>query len=478
MQSDTEASSASKSLNPPFSGKGTKSVDLPKTQSATLVVLLLAGCWIAYAFYTGVNGESNAELSPTDSAKIGLILHPVFAVLLLFLLSTIRSYVYPTHIVTFEIIFVSLWLFLRLINVMMPFILGFGFAYLFRFFIGEIQEIPLPFGRRLRIPKIVASLLLLGLILSLLFLVVWLVIPQIGEQGIAMSQGLIRFYEESVVPFVSGTEKQKGILDQLENWGKSSKYQPIQGFTQFAKLEGKKIITQIQGYLTTNLGTIAESGTDLFSRVFKGISAVAIGFGGFLTTLFLALFVFIYATQSLEGYARRFVELFSSEQQDIAWQYLREIHQNMKSFLRGQVIVIGVISLISIVVYSIIGVPFALVVGLLAGLSNAIPTFGPFIGGIFAFLSLLMGFATGNFTLVGFLLRAVAVLVAIIGIQTLDNALISPKIMSRVVDVDPLMIMFGVVASAALFGFWGVILAIPALVVIKSILNVRQKLAS
>jgi len=89
----------------------------------------------------------------------------------------------------------------------------------------------------------------------------------------------------------------------------------------------------------------------------------------------------------------------------------------------------------------------------------------------------LMGFATGNFTLVGFLLRAVAVLVAIIGIQTLDNALISPKIMSSVVDVDPLMIMFGVLAGAALFGFWGVILAIPALVVIKSILNVRQKLA-
>jgi predicted PurR-regulated permease PerM len=72
----------------------------------------------------------------------------------------------------------------------------------------------------------------------------------------------------------------------------------------------------------------------------------------------------------------------------------------------------------------------------------------------------------------------IAVLVAIIGIQTLDNALISPKIMSRAVDIDPLMIMFGVVAGAALFGFWGVILAIPALVVIKSILSVRQKLAS
>ena len=50
--------------------------------------------------------------------------------------------------------------------------------------------------------------------------------------------------------------------------------------------------------------------------------------------------------------------------------------------------------------------------------------------------------------------------------------------MSGAVDVDPLIIMFGVVAGAALFGFWGVILAIPALVVIKSILSVRQKLAS
>ena len=144
--------------------------------------------------------------------------------------------------------------------------------------------------------------------------------------------------------------------------------------------------------------------------------------------------------------------------------------------MRGQVVVILVISLISIVVYSVIGVPFALVVGLVAGISNAIPTFGPFIGGFFAMLALLMGFAAGNFLLIGFLVRMVAIICAILGIQAIDNSLISPRILSNAVDVDPLLIMFGVIVGASVFGFWGVILAIPMIVVLKSIVTVSKEL--
>ena len=150
----------------------------------------------------------------------------------------------------------------------------------------------------------------------------------------------------------------------------------------------------------------------------------------------------------------------------------------MEAFLRGQVVVILVSSLISIVVYSIIGVPFALVVGLMAGISNAIPTFGPFFGGVFAMLALLMGFAAGNFLLVGFLIRVVAIICAILGIQAIDNSLISPRIMSNAVDVDPLLIMFGVIVGASIFGFWGVILAIPVIVVLKSIVTVSKELCT
>jgi predicted PurR-regulated permease PerM len=185
--------------------------------------------------------------------------------------------------------------------------------------------------------------------------------------------------------------------------------------------------------------------------------------------------VFIYASQSLRNYVRNFINLFPESSRNTVKLYLTEIDQNMQSFLKGQVTVILIVSIISITVYSLIGVPFALVVGLLAGLCNAIPTFGPFIGGGFAVLSLLTGFAGGYFDISGFLIRLVVLLGAILGIQTIDNSFISPKVMSSAVDVDPLLIMFGVIVGASILGFWGVLLAIPIIVVIKSVLTVSRE---
>ena len=432
-----------------------------------IVVIVFTGCWIAFAY--------NQNLGTDDSQSV-FLLHPIVAVLLILLLVRVRKLVEVPSVVYILIVMIGLWLFINLSSILTPFFFGFGLAYFFRFIVGEIQEIPLPFGRRLRVPKIVASLILFSLTLGIISLLFWIVIPQIVEQTLGMSEGLVKFYRDTVVPFVVGTNEEKGILDKIEDFGNNSESSLVRKATQFAKYEGQKIVDQVQNYLTANLGTLAETGTDFFGRVFRRFSSMAIGVGGFLTTAFLTLMVLIYAGHSLEIYVGNFVDLFPLEKRDFVWQYLREINKNMEAFLRGQVVVILVISLISIVVYSVIGVPFALVVGLVAGISNAIPTFGPFIGGFFAMLALLMGFAAGNFLLIGFLVRMVAIICAILGIQAIDNSLISPRILSNAVDVDPLLIMFGVIVGASVFGFWGVILAIPMIVVLKSIVTVSKEL--
>ena len=434
-----------------------------------IVVIIFTGCWVAFAY--------NQNLGVDDSQSV-LLLHPIVAVLLIALLVRVRKLIEVPSIVYMLIVMISLWLLINLSNMLMPFFFGFGLAYFFRFIVGEIQEIPLPFGRRLRVPKIVASLILFGLTLGIIGLLFWIVIPQIVDQTLGMSEGLVKFYRDTIVPFVAGTSEEKGVLDKIEDFGNNSNSSLIRKVTQFAKYEGQKIVDQVQNYLTANLGSLAETGTDFFGRVFRRFSSMAIGVGGFLTTAFLTLMVLIYAGHSLETYVGNFVDLFPLEKQGHVWQYLHEINKNMEAFLRGQVVVILVISLISIVVYSIIGVPFALVVGLMAGISNAIPTFGPFIGGVFAMLALLMGFAAGNFLLFGFLIRVVAIICAILGIQAIDNSLISPRIMSNAVDVDPLLIMFGVIVGASIFGFWGVILAIPVIVVLKSIVTVSKELCT
>ena len=236
--------------------------------------------------------------------------------------------------------------------------------------------------------------------------------------------------------------------------------------------EDQPIVEQAKSYLTERIPTIAQTGGEVVKEGFQFASSIAFGFGGFLATASLALIVFVYANQSFDNYFRSFLTLVPETHRDAAKAYLREIDKNLQEFLRGLVTVIAIVSIISSIAYSVIGVPFALVIGILAGICNAIPTFGPFIGGAFAFIAMLMGLAAGDFGNIDFLVRCAFVLGAILGIQAIDNSLISPKIMSDAIDVDPLLIMFAVIVGAAVLGFWGVLLAIPTIVVIKSVIAV------
>ena len=244
-----------------------------------------------------------------------------------------------------------------------------------------------------------------------------------------------------------------------------------------------ELTASVESYVREKLPMLAEEGSQIVGTVVGALvssfSSIAFGFGDFLLATFLTVMVFSYASQSLRTYVLHFIDLFPQSNRETVRRYLKEIDQNLQAFLKGQVTVIVIISIISIIVYAIIGVPFPIIIGILAGLCNAIPTFGPFIGGVFAMVSLLMGFAAGDFgdfNMLSFLVRIAAVIGAIVAIQAVDNALISPRVMSSAVDVDPLLIMFGVIAGATVLGFWGVLLAIPIIVIVKSVITVSREL--
>ncbi|MXV78206.1 AI-2E family transporter [Candidatus Poribacteria bacterium] len=258
--------------------------------------------------------------------------------------------------------------------------------------------------------------------------------------------------------------------DSKNNWRKFTSTQP--GILMY---RDDPYVKQLQAYLTEKIpGWTASGGA--FIRWLSGLAgSIAFQFGGFIATLFLAFIVFVYASQGFDKYFHGFISLIPERHQETTKAYFREIDNNMHQFLKGQFTVIVIITIISCIVYRLIGVPFALLVGILAGICNAIPTFGPFIGGGFATIAMLMGLAAGEFSsTTSFAIRCLGVLGAILGIQAIDNSLISPKVMSNAVDVDPLLIMFSVIVGASILGFWGVLLAIPIIVVIKSIITVSK----
>jgi predicted PurR-regulated permease PerM len=112
----------------------------------------------------------------------------------------------------------------------------------------------------------------------------------------------------------------------------------------------------------------------------------------------------------------------------------------------------------SCLVFLIIGLPFWLPIGLLAGFFNIIPLIGPFVGGGVA---VVVGGIEGGPSL------AVKSALAMLVVQQIDNHFISPKVMGWAVRLHPVAVMIALLLGASLGGIWGMLLAVPMMGVAK-----------
>ncbi|MDR0723852.1 MAG: AI-2E family transporter [Endomicrobium sp.] len=130
-------------------------------------------------------------------------------------------------------------------------------------------------------------------------------------------------------------------------------------------------------------------------------------------------------------------------------------------FIRGQLIEAFFVGVMSIICLSIIGVNFALIIGIVAGIANIIPYLGPFVG---LFIALLVGIF--QFHTVGIVIKIV---IAYAIIQFLDNNFVQPLVVGRNVNLGPVTMVFAMLAGAQIFGFLGIIFAVPVAAIIKTI---------
>lgn len=131
-------------------------------------------------------------------------------------------------------------------------------------------------------------------------------------------------------------------------------------------------------------------------------------------------------------------------------------------FFRGQLFVALIVFVLASIGFRLIGLPFWLVIGAIAGITNLIPLIGPFIGGG-------LGFIVGTVS-EGFGLGLWAIGVALV-VQQIDNHFISPQVMKRTVQLHPVTVMLALLAGGTLAGFWGILLAVPGVAVVKILLS-------
>lgn len=137
---------------------------------------------------------------------------------------------------------------------------------------------------------------------------------------------------------------------------------------------------------------------------------------------------------------------------------LERIGNTVGAFFRGQLLVAAIVGVMSCVVFAIIGLPFWLPIGLLAGFFNIIPLIGPFVGGGAA---VLVGAIEGGPSL------AIKAALAMVIVQQIDNHFISPKVMGWAVRLHPVAVMIALILGASLGGIWGMLLGVPMMGVAK-----------
>jgi len=137
----------------------------------------------------------------------------------------------------------------------------------------------------------------------------------------------------------------------------------------------------------------------------------------------------------------------------------RDVDRSLSAFLHGQFTVMLVLGTLYSIGYSIVGIPVAVGVGLLTGLLCFIPYVGAATGLVLALL-----LAALEMRGIGSVLGALAVFGVV---QTLDATLITPRILGGRLGLRPLWIIVALMAGAELFGFLGVLLAVPTTAVLK-----------
>jgi hypothetical protein len=139
------------------------------------------------------------------------------------------------------------------------------------------------------------------------------------------------------------------------------------------------------------------------------------------------------------------------------------------SFVRGQILLMVIIGSVVGVGAAVLGLPNALSLGLLAGFLELVPSLGPFLATIPAVLiALLQGSSHFNIDHGWF---ALIVLAFYVGVQSMENTFIVPRVLGDAVKVHPLVILAGVIVGAATVGVLGVFLAAPVIASLRDILG-------
>jgi predicted PurR-regulated permease PerM len=226
-------------------------------------------------------------------------------------------------------------------------------------------------------------------------------------------------------------------------------------------LGGANLTPAVQS-LTSALSPLLSQTGSLIGGV-AGATATALG-----TTL-LVLVVGFYLLLDFENLGEYLLRMIPPGYRSDARRLMDEASQVWDAFLRGQLLMGLAVGAATGVILAILGVRFALGLGLVAGVLEFVPVFGPWITGLISVLVAL--FQASNFWGLNPLAFALAVAAASILIQQVENNILYPRIIGHSLNLNPLVVLLALLAAGSLAGLVGLLLAAPTVATLRLIFS-------
>lgn len=281
------------------------------------------------------------------------------------------------------------------------------------------------------IARPIGLLLIFGLVAMLLIVLIWATVPVLAEQGAALGKSIAEGYQ---------------LL-----------YQNLDQSTNI-------LVRRFVALLPTDLGNMAQGGGQALPDLEMPVTPQATQGEQVVIGIAQAAAVIIFTFYwTLEGeYVKNALfMLVPLKKRNEARELVQKIEQTVGGYLLGQGLLCLIIGSLAFVAYLLIGLPHALLLAIFAGLLEAVPIVGPFLGAVPAFV---IGLSVSPAT-------ALWVVVATAVIQQLENSLLVPRVMSHTIGIRPLVSLLALVAFSSLYGVLGALIALPLAGVIQLLLD-------
>lgn len=319
---------------------------------------------------------------------------------------------------TFWVLFFSLSLIGLLVfsEILLPFVAGFVLAYLFKPFVERLS--------RWGINRGVAALIVIATVALTIALIVALIVPPVVSQLAQLVQDAPRYYREA----------QSYIFQHYGGYLKQIAAQQTGGGGQT-----QQITQDLAPWLLSQLQSLLQGSLALFNS---------------LALMFLTPVVTFFLLRDWDGMIAGIKDLLPRQDAPVISKIAEEIDWTISGYLRGTLIVLLIVSAFYMVALGTIGLNYGLVIGLFAGLAS----FVPYLGSTSGFL-VSGGVALSQFW-PDYTKIALVCGIFVVG-QLIEGNVLTPKIVGDKVRLHPVWMLFALIASGYLFGFTGLLIAVP-----------------